>query len=137
MFRPYHYFDHEADIGIEAVGKTPEEAFENAASAMFAVMTHPSLVLPLQRVHVEFDEADRELALVEWLNRLLGLARLGNLVLGSFELRREGDHYTGEGWGMPWKKGAERGTEVKGATLTELKVAQDGKRWRVRCVVDV
>lgn len=137
MFKPYHYFNHEADVGIEAVGKTQEAAFENAASAMFAVMTHPSLVLPLRRVHVEFDEPDQELALVEWLNRLLGIAHMANLVLGSFELKREGDHYSGDGWGMPWKKGAERGTEVKGATLTELKVEQHGKRWLARCVVDV
>lgn len=137
MLRHYRYFDHEADIGIEARGKTPEAAFEYAASAMFAIMTHPSLVLPERRVQVEFDEPDRELALVEWLNRLLAQARLAGLVLGSFSLRREGDHYSGEAWGMPWKKGAERGTEVKGATLTELRVAPDGKGWLARCVVDV
>lgn len=133
----YHYFDHEADIGIEAYGKTPEEAFENAACATFAVMTHPSLILPDRRVHVEFDEPDRELALVEWLNRLIAQARLAGLVLGSFELKRDGGHYVGDAWGMPWKKGAERGTEVKGATLTQLKVTQEGARWRARCVVDV
>ena len=137
MFSHYRYFDHEADIGIEAWGKTPEAAFEYAASAMFAVMTHPSLVLPLHQVHVEFDEPDRELALVEWLNRLIAQAHLAGLVLGSFELKREGDHYSGEAWGMPWKKGAERGTEVKGATLTELQVVPDGQRWLARCVVDV
>ncbi|MDD5367084.1 MAG: archease [Gallionellaceae bacterium] len=137
MFAPYHYFDHEAGIGIEARGKTVTEAFENAASAMFAVMTHPSLILPERMVRVEFDAADPELALVEWLNRLLGQARLAGLVLGSFDLKREGDHYTGAAWGMHWKKGAERSTELKGASLTGLKVAQEGKRWQVRCVVDV
>jgi SHS2 domain-containing protein len=137
MFAPYRYFDHEADIGIEARGKTLEAAFEHAAGAMFAIMTHPALILPERQVYVEYDEADPELALVEWLNRLLAQARLAGLVLGSFELKRDGDHYSGQAWGMTWKKGAERGTEVKGATLTELKVFQDGKEWRVRCVVDV
>lgn len=137
MFAPYHYFDHEADIGIEAHGKTLEAAFEHAASAMFAIMAHPSTILPERQVRVEFDEPDRELALVEWLNRLLAQARLAGLVLASFELRRDGDHYSGHGWGMPWKRGAERGTEVKGATLTQLHVTDDGKQWQVRCVVDV
>jgi SHS2 domain-containing protein len=137
MLMPYHYFDHEADIGIEALGATIEETFENAASAMFAVMTPPALVLPERRVSVEFDEPDLELAMVEWLNRLLAQARLAGLVLGSFELKREGSHYLGAAWGMPWKKGAERGTEVKGATLTGLSVATHGKGWRARCVVDV
>ena len=137
MFTPYRYFDHDADVGIEAEGKTQEAAFNNAASAMFAIMTHPSLVLPERQVRVEFDEADRELALVEWLNRLLAQARLAGLVLASFDLKRDGDHYAGQAWGMPWKQGGERGTEVKGATLTELNVAEEGKHWRVRCVVDV
>jgi SHS2 domain-containing protein len=137
MLTEYRYFDHEADIGIESFGKTQEAAFENAACAMFGVMTHPSLILPDREVHVAFEEPDPELALVEWLNSLLAQARLAGLVLGSFELHREGDHYVGHAWGMPWKKGAERGTEVKGATLTELKVERGAKHWHVRCVVDV
>ena len=138
MTRPhYGYFDHEADIGIEAQGKTPEETFENAALAMFAIMAHPATVIPEQQVSVEFEEADLELALVTWLNRLLGQARLRGLVFCAFELKRVGDNWRGEAWGMPWKPGADRGTEVKGATLTMLKVEETPKGWRAQCVVDV
>lgn len=137
MFAPYRYFDHEADIGIEAHGKTLEAAFEHAAGAMFAIMTHPALILPERQVRVEFDQPDPELALVEWLNRLLAQARLAGLVLGSFELHRDGDHYAGAAWGMTWKQGAERGTEVKAATRSELKVTEGDRQWQVRCVVSV
>lgn len=137
MKADYRYFDHEADIGIEAEGKTLEAAFEAAALAMFAIMAEPATVLPERRVQVAFAEADPEYALVTWLNLLLAQARLHGLVFCAFDLKREGEHWQGEAWGMPWQPGADRGTEVKGATLTQLKVAQTTRGWRVRCVVDV
>ncbi len=137
MHADYRYFDHEADIGIEAEGRTLEAAFETAALAMFAIMAEPATVLPERRVQVVFDESDPEYALVTWLNQLLAQARLHGLVFCAFELKRDGSHWTGEAWGMPWRPGADRGTEVKGATLTQLKVDRSGKGWRVRCVVDV
>ena len=112
----YRYFDHEADIGIEAGGKTLEAAFVNAAQATFAIMAEPATVIPERRVEVAFEEADTELALVTWLNQLIALARLHGVVFNAFELKREGDRWEGAAWGMPWRKGADRGTEVKGAT---------------------
>jgi SHS2 domain-containing protein len=137
MRAAYRYFDHEADIGIEAEGKTVEEAFEAAALAMFAIMAEPATVIPERRVQVAFEEADPEYALVTWLNQLLAQARLHGLVFCAYALKREGNHWQGEAWGMPWQPGADRGTEVKGATLTQLKVEQTDRGWRVRCVVDV
>lgn len=137
MFTPYRYFDHPSGTGIEARGKTREAAFENAACAMFAVMTHPSLILPERRVGVDFVEAEPARALGEWLNRLLGQARLAGLVLGSFQLTREGDHYTGEGWGMTWKKGAERGIQLQEVVPGLCVVEQQGKHWLARGVVEV
>lgn len=133
----YRYFDHEADIGIEAAGGTLEEAFRNAALATFAIMAEPATVIPERRVEVAFAEADVEYALVTWLNQLLAQARLHGLVFCAYELERDGERWRGAAWGMPWQPGADRGTEVKGATLTMLKVEQTPEGWRVRCVVDV
>lgn len=131
------YFAHDADIGIVGRGATIERAFEQAAAAMFEIMCggvqpHPRVV-----VHVAFDESDAELALVRWLNALLSEARTERLVLSRFQLRREGDHWSGEGCGEPWSAGMDRGVEVKGATLTELSVKQAAGMWEARCVVDV
>lgn len=131
------YFDHEADIGIVGRGETVEQAFENAASAMFAIMADVSAQECEQRVSVSFVEEDIELALVTWLNRLLAEARPRGLALGRFALRREGNAWHGEAWGIPWSEIVERGTEVKGATLTMLRVERNGESWEARCVVDV
>jgi SHS2 domain-containing protein len=51
-------------------GATLEEAFESAAVGMFALMSKLASVRHGQSMKFEFEEADVELALVRWLNRL-------------------------------------------------------------------
>lgn len=131
------YFEHGADIGVIGRGATPEAAFEAAAEAAFAIMTDPAQVAPAQTVRFEFDEDDLELALVIWLNQLIGRARDAGLALGHFRLARRGPRWTGEADGEPWREALARGTEVKGATLTMLRVERTPAGWEARCVVDV
>ena len=90
MHEPYAYFEHDADMGIVGRGAHIEEAFEHAATAMFAMMTNLGEVRPQETVIIEFEEADTELALVTWLNLLLGQARSRGLIFGRFYLRRDG-----------------------------------------------
>jgi SHS2 domain-containing protein len=134
---PVAYFEHDADMGIIGRGERIEEAFEHAAGAMFALMTDPGKLELRQSVEIEFEEADPELALVTWLNRLLGEARSRALVFGAFRLRREGPRWSGSARGEPWRADLERGVEVKGATFTGVAVAQRDGCWEARCVVDV
>lgn len=131
------YFEHAADIGLIGRGATLEEAFESAALAMFAIMTDVSKVRHERTVPLEFEEADIELALVRWLNLLLATARERGMVFAQFRLERDGVVWRGSATGEPWRDELERGTEVKGATLTMLKVEDLGGRWEARCVVDV
>ncbi len=133
----FAYFDHDADIGIIGQGKTLEEAFEGAAAATFAIMADPAQVHRKGLVQFDFDEEDPELALVIWLNTLLAEARTHALVFGQFRLNRENSHWHGEAWGEPWRDDLDRGVEVKGATLTMLRVSQGPDGFEARCVVDV
>ena len=133
----HEYFEHEADIGIVGRGATVADSFVGAAQATFAIMCPPDQVERTTRVAIDFDEDDVELALVTWLNLLLAYARERGLVLGAFSLGREGHHWRGEAWGEPWGEKHERGTEVKGATLTMLSVREGSDGWDARCVVDV
>jgi SHS2 domain-containing protein len=131
------YFEHDADAGVIGRGATPEEAFEAAAKAMFALQGSLDGVGDSVSVTVEFEEADLELALVGWLNGLLGQAKARGLELAHFRLSREGNRWRGEGRGESWRRDIERGVEVKGATLTALSVRQIPEGWEARCVVDV
>jgi len=133
----YGYFDHDADIGIIGRGATLERAFESAARAMFAIMAE-ELPEPLEsEVAFVFEEEDVEFALVRWLNYLIAHAQSLSIVLGRFELRREGDFWHTKAWGAPWSRAIVRGVEVKGATLTMLSVEEEAGLWEVRCIVDV
>lgn len=131
------YFEHDADIGIIGRGATLEQAFEAAAQAVFGIVTRLDKIQPAVEITIEFEEADRELALVTWLNLLLGKARELGMVFGRFHLQRHGNQWRAEVSGEKWREGLERGVEVKGATLTMLSVKQAETMWEVRCIVDV
>jgi len=136
--RSFSYFEHDADMGVIGRGATMEAAFESAAEATFAVMVDPqSLQRASQEASISFTEEDVEFALVRWLNALLGAAREQGLVFGRFALTREGPRWSGRAWGEPWREKMERGTEVKGATLTMLSVRQTDGGWEARCIIDV
>ena len=135
--RSSELFEHDADFGVAGRGSSVEEAFVAAAEAMFGIMIDPASVVARESVAFEFEEADVELALVTWLNALLAHARDRGLALGRFELAREGARWRGRAAGEPWRAGLERGTEVKGATLTMLSVRRTDGGWEARCVVDV
>jgi len=134
---PYGYFDHDADIGIVGRSETLEHAFENAAQAMFAIMSDVAALRSEVTAQIEFEEADVELALVTWLNLLLAHAREKQAMFGHFRLQREGGSWHGMASGQRWNEDMERGVEVKGATLTMLSVRQQHGNWEARCVVDV
>jgi SHS2 domain-containing protein len=104
---------------------------------MFAVMAPAAAGAPQRTVVFEFEEADLEFALVTWLNRLLSEARVRALIFSEVLLRRANAHWHAEASGAPWSAGMERGVEVKGATLTMLKVEQTVQGWLARCVIDV
>lgn len=131
------YFEHDADIGIIGRGSTVEEAFVSAARAMFAIQTGLETVQSRERLELDFEEGDVELALVKWLNGLLAAAGARKVALHEFGLVRSGERWRGWGAGERWRDGLVRGTEVKGATLTMLSVAQNPDGWEARCVVDV
>jgi SHS2 domain-containing protein len=133
----FDYFEHEADIGIIGCGASLPAAFESAARAMFAIMADPARVQDRMSVQFEFDEADAEYALVTILNRLLAEARLQQAVFSRFDIIQDGLRWKVEARGEPWHEGLERGTEVKGATLTMLSVKASESGWEARCVVDV
>ncbi len=132
-----NYFDHDADIGIIGRGETIENCFANTARVMFALMADIEKIHQIQIITFEFEEEDRELALVTWLNLLLAKAQEHQLIFGDFRLKHEGSLWKATVAGEPWRDNIERGIEVKGATLTMLSVRKVDHSWEARCIVDV
>jgi SHS2 domain-containing protein len=135
----WEHFPHEADTGVRGVGATKEEAFEQAAVALTAVITDPERVAQLEEIDVECEAPDDELLLAEWLNALIYQMATRRMLFARFEARFDGSRLSGKAWGEPVDVGKHNpAVEVKGATYTQLKVARDETgAWLAQCVVDV
>jgi len=131
-------FDHEADIGVAGEGATLEEAFAGGARAMFSVMFEMENARPTNEIAVSCTASDTELLFVRWLNMLLAEADLRKMVFSDFELEIDAGRLDARVLGEPYDADRHgRGVEVKGATLTELRVARTPAGWRAQTVVDV
>jgi SHS2 domain-containing protein len=135
----WEHFPHGADIGVRGIGATEEEAFEQAAVALTAVLLDPAAVSPRQEVDIFCSAADHELLLVEWLNAVIYEMATRRMVFTRYRVRLDGANLRASALGEAMDAGAHEFTvEVKGATCTELKVAQDrDDGWIAQCVVDV
>lgn len=134
----YGYFDHEADIGIYGEGDSIQESFIAAAQAVFSIMQgDQENPLSSQPISIIFTEDDIEFAFVTWINRLIQESRRNGLLFTKFELQHHNKQWNGRAYGFEWNESLNRGTEVKGATLTMLKVEKTNTHWRAQCVVDV
>lgn len=135
----WELFHHGADIGVRGVGRSRAEAFEQAAVALTSVITDPSTVVPSTVVEFTLREADNELLLVDWLNAVLYEMATRRMLFSRFEVALEGDRLHAKAWGEAVDVAKHQpAVEVKGATLTELRVRQDPDgTWIAQCVVDV
>ena len=134
----FETFEHEADIGIRGFGGTMEEAFGNAAAAMYSVMVRIDAVMPTQERTVTVDAPDEELLLVEWLNALLSLSDIDRLVFSKFNVKIDGTSLKGTAWGEHLDQVRhEPKVEIKGATYHMLKVNKEKDGFIAQCVVDV
>ena len=134
----WQHFPHDADVGVQGWGATPAQAFEQAAYALTAIITHAE-VKPQNLVQVRCEAPDLELLLVEWLNAIIYEMAVRKMLFGRFAVRIDGARLEGTLWGEPVD--VERhapACEPKGATYTALRVAKnpDGA-WSAACVVDV
>jgi tRNA nucleotidyltransferase (CCA-adding enzyme) len=130
---------HGADIGVCGVGPSKAVAFEQAAVALTAVVTDPNTVAGTDAVEVSCNAPDDELLLVEWLNALIYEMATRRMLFSRFKVQIENNRLAGTAWGEPIDvERHDAGVEVKGATCTELQVAQDANgEWRAQCIVDV
>ncbi len=134
----YETFEHQADVGVRGFGATLEEAFGNAARALYSVMVRIDAVRPLEERTISVSAPDCELLLVEWLNALLSLSDIDRIVFSKFDVKIEGTVLKGSAWGEKLDSGRhEPNVEVKGATYHLLQIRKEGGRYTAQCVVDV
>jgi SHS2 domain-containing protein len=134
----WEHFPHDADIGVVGAGPTKAEAFRQAGLALTAVVTDPANVAPLHAVPVMCQAPTDELLLVEWLNALIYEMAVRAMLFGDFAIEIDGGELRATAYGEAVDIARhEPAVEIKGATLTALRVAHGPDGWRAQCVVDV
>lgn len=134
----WEHFPHDADVGVRGWGETVAEAFEQAACALTAVITHAEVKAD-QAVAVTCEGPDLEVLFVEWLNALIYEIAVRKMLFSRFAVRIVGGRLDATMWGEAVDIGRHApACEPKGATFTALKVAQDQDgTWSAGCIVDV
>lgn len=126
-------------MGIRGIGNSLEEAFEQAALAMTAIITDPMQINAIEQVAISCQATDDELLLVDWLNVLIYEMATRKLLFSRFEVHVRNHALAARVWGEPMNRNRHQMVvEIKGATYTALKVAQQTNgQWIAQCVVDV
>jgi SHS2 domain-containing protein len=127
-----------ADVAFEAYGETLEEAFGNAALAMFEVQTDTEKVKPAISKDVEIVSESKESLLFDWLSELLYLRDTQNMFFSKFEIKIEKNNnfrLTGKIYGEKIE-GRELRTEVKGVSYQMMKIEEEPE-FKIRVILDV
>jgi len=135
----WEHFSHGADIGVRGFGESVEQAFEQAALALSAIVADISTIAPSESIKVHCDAPDLELLLMSWLNAIIYEMAARRMVFSEFRVVISELSLTA---GLAGEKvDPERhqvAVEAKGATVTALRVGRDPDgQWLAQCVVDV
>ncbi len=138
----FEFLDHTADVLIEARGRTQEEALEQAALAVYEVMTDTSRVRPLIPVNIVVEGMDLYNTVYRWIEELLVHTDADGLVFSIFRvcgLSEDGTRLEARVWGERFDPSRhEQRTIVKAMTYSQIEFAQDQDGcWRLRFVVDI
>lgn len=140
----FEFFDVTADAGYRAYGKSLENAFENAAIAMFELVTDTSVVRPIVEKQIKLEAEDKYAILYDWLSELLFLHDSEYMVFSKFEVKisckicegQEKYYLEAKAYGEEFDPSKhERRSEVKAVTyhMMDIKV----KPYMLQVILDI
>jgi SHS2 domain-containing protein len=139
----FEFLEHTADVLIAAHGQNLEEAFENAALAMFEVMTDTSKINPIQEDTVEVEAEDQYALLYSWLEALLVKFEVNGMLYSKFKIssleeNEEGFKLKANIWGE--KFNAEKHPQkvgVKAVTYHRMEIIKQHDKATVEFILDI
>jgi SHS2 domain-containing protein len=137
--KKYETFDHTADIGIRAFGRSLEELFGNAAYALFDQLTDLRKVRTEVSHEISVQGADREDLLIRWLGELLFLCEGRGYLFKEFSFSLlEPTSLKAFARGETFDPSRHRfKTEIKAVTYHQVEVKEKDGGWEGRVVFDV
>ena len=131
-----------ADVAIEATGKTLEEAFAEAAVAMFEVQTDTKRIKPTISKEIKIKSEDKKSLLFDWLSKLIYLRDVERMFFSEFDVKiKEVDgefKLVAKAYGekIDFEKHQSK-VEVKGVSYTQMEIEEKPNKCRIIVVLDV
>ncbi len=142
MSSEFIYLDeHTADVAFIAYGNDLNEAFENAAKAMFNVMTDIKKVDATKCLEVEVEDNELRGLLKKWLEELLYLFDAEGLVFSEFKVsinKNELYKLRGKACGESFNINKHTsGIEVKAVSYHWMEIGEEKGKKFVRVILDI
>jgi protein archease len=136
---PYEAFEHTADIGLHAYGRTLPELFIHAAAGMESLMVAPEQLETRVSREVSAEGHDLVALLVAWLNQLIFLFDTEYLLCKEFEINdftgtRIRATVSGESYDAARH---DLSSAIKAVTWHEAGVEVDADGYRARIIFDI
>lgn len=132
----YKFLEHTADAKYQAYGKTLEEAFSNAAIAMFSIFSEPEKVKAKIKKTIEVRGKDKKALLYNFLEEFLFLLDSEGFLLHEInKIKITGDKIKAEVVGEKINESHKLHGEVKAVTYNNMII--DEEKNMVQVVVDL
>lgn len=136
---PFRILEHTADVGFEAFGRTREEVFSNAASALVHLMVDLDSIVPREPLMVRAEGSEPVGLLVNWLSEILYLSDTEGWLFHEFEVRDLRDRSVSA---VARGEKLDRARHqvkmlVKAITYHQLALEQTTDGWRAQVYVDI
>ena len=139
----YEFLEHTADVYIAAHGGDLSEAFENAAEALFEVMTEVEKVEGKVEEQVEVEGEDKYSLLYSWLEELIIKTDVNGMLYSKFNITdmnktSEGISLKAKIWGEelnPDKHPQKVG--VKAVTYHRMEILENENEVTLKFILDI
>jgi SHS2 domain-containing protein len=139
----YKFLEHTADAYVAAYGGNLAEAFENAAVAMFDVMTDVKTVTPRLEDSVTVEGIDEYSLLYNWLEALLIKFETNRMLYSKFKITEiattvNGYKLAARIWGEKFnaKKHVQK-VGVKAVTYHRMEILEQPGRVTLKFILDI
>jgi SHS2 domain-containing protein len=138
----YEIIEHTADIGIRVRARDLKEIFKNAASAMFDIMAEKKSQITnhksqTENITIKQKAQNLEELFVNWLNELLSLSAIKELIFDDFKIDKLDEHNLEAKVIGAAMEDYRLNFEIKAATYHALKIEKSKSGWQAEVILDV
>jgi len=136
---PFKILDISGDVGLTAYGKTKEEAFINAATGMYSLITDPGPVLEKKVIHISVENQSSDGLLVSWLNELVFHFDAYGFIGKKIGVEHFSDYkITARISGEEFNSDRHEGNLlIKAATYHKLRIEKKDNLWEIDVIFDI